>query len=479
MRYFVMDPRDLVVQRFRHLAFVVAGALLLVTPAAADQPATVKNVLLLMADDLKADALPMYGNEVCQTPHLDALAKRGMVFDRAYCQGTWCAPSRQSMMYSRYRDNAGKNWGEHFREHDYYTARVGKIFHMRVPGDIIAGTNGADVASTWTERFNSPGLEAHTPGHYACLNLNEFTTELQGRQSTRMPHRMFVTVRYEGDGSDQPDAKSAARAIELLREHRDDPFFLAVGMVRPHYPNVAPQSFFDRYPWQPIKLPTWPADDAADIPKLGLGVTLSWKNRIGRYPENQQRMWAGYYATVTFLDQQIGRILAELRDLGLDRNTAVIFTSDHGYFLGEHGFWQKSNFHEEVARVPLVIATPGLATGRTSAFAELVDLYPTAADLVGLPAGENVQGRSLRPVLEDPQARVRDAAVSLDRGSFAVRTDGWAYMRYRDGSEELYDMRRDPQQFTNLAGTAEHAKPLRKLRRRLDAFRNDALNSHP
>ncbi|MFV1995697.1 MAG: sulfatase-like hydrolase/transferase, partial [Verrucomicrobiales bacterium] len=219
--------------------------------SAAQSP--IKNVLFLISDDLKASVLGCYGDEVCRTPNIDALAKTGMVFERAYCQGTSCAPSRQSFMHSRYQGAAGVNLGEHFIENGWYSARVGKIYHMRVPGNIIMGEHGADIASTWSERFNSPGVEAHIPGDYACLNLDIFTTDRTMRESTRMGNRMFVTVSYEGDGSEQPDYKSASRAIELLREHGENPFFLAVGFVRPHYPMVVPRKYFDLYPWEEIE----------------------------------------------------------------------------------------------------------------------------------------------------------------------------------------------------------------------------------
>ncbi|SRR6056297_62934 len=426
-------------------------------------PPAIKNVLFIISDDLKADVLGCYGDPMCETPHIDALARQGLVFDRAYCQATWCAPSRQSLMFSRYNGPHTLNLGQYLRQHDFYSARVGKIYHMRVPGDIIAGTDGADVASSWTERFNSPGLEAHTLGHYACLNLNIFTTALENRQSTQMPHRMFVTVRYEGDGSDQPDHKSATKAIELLRQHGDEPFFLAVGLVRPHYPNVAPQDYFDQYPWEAIELPEARPGDTDDIPKQGLGVTLSSKNPIGKYPDNQKRMWSGYYATVSFMDQQVGRIVAELERLGLRDSTAIVFTSDHGYLLGEHGFWQKSNLHEEVTRVPLIVSAHGYARGRTDSLAELVDIFPTTVDLLGVPVPESVHGRSLLPVLRDPAAKVRDYALSQRQRSHALRGPDWAYMRYRDGSQELYDMRVDPQQFTNLANDPAFANRVQEL----------------
>ncbi len=215
---------------------------------AADDDQKIKNVLLIISDDLKASALGCYGNKVCHTPNIDRLAQQGIVYDRAYCQGTWCAPSRQSFMFSRYIGTSKVSMGQHFKENGWYSARVGKVFHMAVPGDIISGTDGKDVASSWTERFNSPGREAHTPGEYSCLNLNVFTTKIEGRESTGMRNRMFVAVRSRGDGTDQPDYKTASKIISLLRAHRNEPFFLAAGFVRPHYPMVQPKSYFDRYP---------------------------------------------------------------------------------------------------------------------------------------------------------------------------------------------------------------------------------------
>lgn len=437
-------------------------------PASDSTAGRIKNVLFIISDDLKASVLGCYGDPFCKTPNIDQLANSGMVFERAYCQGTSCGPSRQSLMFSRYQGKADVNLGQHFRENGWYTARVGKIYHMRVPGDIIAGTNGLDVASSWTERFNSPGLEAHTPGDYACLNLNVFTDDLRDRQSTKMPHRMFVTVQYDGDGSDQADHKSASKAIELLRKHQDEKFFLAVGLVRPHYPMVAPRQFFEPYPWQEMRLPPQQTGDLDDIPKLGLAGTISTKNAIGKYPDNQKRMWAGYYASVTFMDQQVGRILDELDRLGLRDSTAIVFTSDHGYHLGEHQFWQKSNLHEEVLRVPLVMSIPGFKPGRSKSIVELMDIYPTLSDLAGLSIPDSVQGVSLAPILQDPQAVVKPAALSFNKG-FSLRTPNWHYMRYTDGSEELYDMQNDPGEFTNEASSPDFADQRQELETLLKA----------
>lgn len=458
-----MRTSQLVFTLFASLLFIATGT----TPVRSSDGPAAKNVLFLISDDLRANVLGCYGDALCKTPNLDRLAESGMLFERAYCQGVWCAPSRQSFMFSRYRDAKGVNLGEHFKTNGWYSARVGKIYHMRVPGDIIAGTNGKDVASSWTERFNSPGREAHTPGDYACLNQNIFTRSQRNRESTRMPNRPFVSVQSDGDGSDQPDYKSATKAIQLLREHRQEKFFLAVGFVRPHYPMVQPERYFDLYPWEGLTLPPSPSNDLADIPKLGQANSNNISTGIGRYPDNQKRMWQAYYASVTFMDEQVGRVLDELDALGLRESTVVVFTSDHGYHLGDHGFWQKSNLHEQVVRVPLIIRGPSVTAGTTKSFAELVDVYPTLSELVGLRIPTEVQGKSLVPVLHDPTKSVRPAALSLNKG-YSLRTPNWQYIRYQDGSRELYDMIGDPEQHTNLAKADEHTSTLNQLNSLLD-----------
>ena len=183
-------------------------------------------------------------------------------------------------------------------------------------------------------------------------------------------------------------------------------------------------------------------------------------------------MWAGYYATVTFMDEQVGRILDEMERLGLRDSTAIIFTSDHGYHLGEHTFWQKSNLHEEVTHVPLIVSVPGMKAGRSKSIVELMDIYPTACELTGVDIPKTVQGKSLVPVLKDPETEIREAALSIVKEGHSLRSSHWAYMGYKDGSEELYDMRADPEQFTNLAGKPEHKMVLREWREKLKAMLN-------
>lgn len=447
-----------------HVCRILSIIALLVTSSRAE----IRNVLFLISDDLRANALGCYGDRFCQTPNIDRLAERGMVFGRAYCQGTVCGPSRTSFMHSRYRGSDNITLGQHFKDNGFYSARVGKIFHMRVPGDIIAGTDGNDIPACWTEKFNSQGQEAHTPGDYACLNLNIFTDKLEGRQSTRMPHRMFVSVQSDGDGSDQPDHKTATRTIELLRKHKDKPFFLAAGFVRPHYPMVAPHQYFKPYRWETMVVPDQVEGDLDDIPKIGIPRSRSALNGIDKYPDNQKRMWSAYYAAITFMDEQVGRILEELDRLGLRESTAVVFTSDHGYHLGDHSFWQKNDNHEEVTRVPLIVDAPGLKSGRSNSIVELVDLYPTLSGLAGLKPPANTQGQSLVPVLRDPAAEVKQGAISFAKG-VSWRTEHWTYIRYKNGEEELYDMKADPGQITNLAKDPEKRTVRDKLSAQLSA----------
>jgi len=428
--------------------------------------AKIENILLIVSDDLKADALGCYGSQIARSPNIDQLAKQGTLFQNAYCQGTVCRPSRASFMRGRYIGKEEITWGEHFQRNGFSSTRVGKIFHMRVPGDIIAGTDGQDIPECWSAKYNMAGKEAHTPGNYACLNLNKFTTEMKDRQSTQMPYRMFVTVDYVGDGSDQPDWKAATKSIELLKQFKKDkqPFFLATGLVRPHYPNVAPIQYFSAYPFKQIKLPFVPENDWEDMPKAAISGSNSKRYGIHKFPENQKRMWAGYLATVTFMDEQVGRIIRALKELGLAQNTAVMFTSDHGYLLGEHHFWQKGNLREEVTRVPLIIKSPVNKPGISNSIVELVDLFPTACEMVGVQTPSSVQGTSLLPILRNPKKQVKNSALSFIPKGTSMRTEKWAYMKYKDGAEELYDMKNDPKQFKNLV-LNDHCSPvLKKLR---------------
>ena len=441
-----------------------------------------QNVLLIMSDDLKASGLCAYGNTVCRTPNIDHLAESGMVFERTYCQGLACAPSRPSMMTSTYPGvkPAAPTIGEHLQKHGWHTARVGKIFHMGVPNSPKNGDSGLDVPECWTEFHNTKSEETYTPGLYRLTSRGIATREMQGRQGAGTKLRPWVAVEADcEDGSNQADYMVGQKAIEILRERKESgkPFFLGVGFFRPHYPMVAPKRFFDMYPPGKLEVPSLQDGDLDDIPQAGQAST---GDGLNDNEEGRRLMWQAYYASTTFMDEQVGRVLDELERLGLADSTVVIFTTDHGYHLGEHGFWQKANLHEEVVRVPFIVRVPGEKTGRTMSLSELVDLYPTCLDLLGLPAPAGLQGKSLAPVLHDPDASVRDTALSVHNKRHAkvpaagIRAAEWHYMRYADGSEELYDMVKDPSEYRNLAADKKSAKLLKTARRKMDQRMKEA-----
>lgn len=441
------------------------------------------NVLLIIADDLSANALGCYGNTVCKTPHLDQLASRGMLFERAYCQFPVCGPSRAAMMSGLYCQSIGvlgngmsskftanmgrrQTMSQYFKDRGWYSARVSKIYHMRVPGDITAGVDGPDHANSWTERFNCQGPEWMSQGKHEHLT-NEKLKRNPNQHYNLGFGGAFYTVRVaDPAGIHQPDKLAADRAIQIMRQKKDEPFFLAVGLVRPHVPLVAPESYFQQYDVEKLKVPKVETDDWNDIPKAGISKNST---KIGLDTiRKKQKVLQAYYASVTYMDHQVGRLMDELKKLDLDKKTIVVFKSDHGYHLGEHEFWQKMSLHEESARIPLIISAPGTLQGqKTRSLAEAIDLYPTLVDLNGLDSPVHCQGKSLKSVLNDSQLSVRKAAFCTTRKGNLVRTDKFAFIQYQDKSEELYDMVNDPGQVHNLASSAKHASTLESLRLQL------------
>lgn len=443
-------------------------------PALADQP---PNVLFIISDDLAAHALGCYGNDVCQTPNIDGLAQRGTRFTRAYCQGTYCGPSRASMLSGFYPHATGMlgyrsprpmigdrpMWPQHFKNHGYHSARVSKIFHMGVPGGIEAGTDGADDPRSWTERFNSQGPEWKAPGTGETLEGNP-----DGSKPV-MGGNTFVVVQADGDDGLHSDGKTADKACQLLRQKRNQPFFLAVGFVRPHVPFVAPADYFQPYPFDQMDLPTKVPDDWSDIPRPGINYKTSRNMKMNLV--QQRKAVSGYYASVSYMDAQVGKVLSTLQETGQAGNTIVIFTSDHGYHLGEHDFWAKVSLHEESAKVPLIICVPGKSPAVCHSLVELLDLYPTISNLCGLPVPGDIQGKNIAALLDDPAASVRDTAFVVNQNGFLLREDRYAYMQYQEdgsGGYELYDMQSDPQQLTNLSNSPEHRAVMERMRRQLN-----------
>ena len=444
------------------------------TRTLADEPKY--NVLFIISDDLTSTALSCYGNQVCATPNIDRIAARGTRFTRAYCQGTYCGPSRASFMSGYYPHATGvlgytnprpqigdrATWSQHFKNNGYYAARVSKIFHMGVPGGIEEGGdgrdhdggNGADDAASWTERFNSPGPE------WKAAGIGE---TLEGNPDGKKPvvgGNTFVVVEAEGNDLVHSDGKTAARAVELIGQHKDEPFWLGVGFVRPHVPFVAPSSYFGPFlPYDNMVLPEKVSGDWDDIPKSGVNYKTSLNMKMDL--RRQQKAMGGYYASVAYMDAQVGKVLNALQQAGLDDKTIVIFTSDHGYHLGEHDFWAKVSLHEESASVPLIISVPGKQPAVCHSLVELLDLYPTIAGLCGLEVPSRLQGQNIAPLLDDPTLAVREAAFSVAPSSqgFLLREDKWAYIQYKKDASagiELFDMEQDPRQYTNLAEIAAY-----------------------
>ncbi len=463
------------------LLALLASMAALTSPAAAQADDSERyNVLFLISDDLAAGALSSYGNEVCQTPNIDQLAEQGVRYTRTFCQFPVCGPSRASFMSGYYphatgtfgyvsgRKNIGDRatWSQHFIQNGYHAARVSKIYHMGVPGDIEKGSHGKDDPASWVERFNCQGPEWKAAGDGELLEHNPDGTKPPKGGNT------LELVMADGDDLVHSDGKAAAKASELLRAYgkRKQPFFLAVGFVRPHVPFVAPREYFESYDWKNIELPPKVKGDWDDIPKAGINYKTS-KN-LNLNTEQEQKGVAAYYASVAYMDAQVGKVMKTLRDEGLADNTIVIFTSDHGFHLCEHDFWMKVGLMDESSRVPLIISVPGKKPAVCHSFTELIDLYPTVAELCGLEVPARLQGKSLARTLDDPSIEVRDAAFCVNYKSYLLRTDRWAFIQHGKDGElgmQLYDMHNDPGQFQNLADSPKHVEVITDFQKRLAA----------
>lgn len=446
------------------------------------------NVLFIISDDLTATALSCYGNTVCETPNIDAIAEKGTRFTRAYCQGTYCGPSRASFMSGYYPHATGvlgyqsprpqigdrATWAQHFKNNGYYTARVGKIYHMGVPGGVEIGLedkhnggDGADDPASWTEKYNSLGPEWQAPGAGETLEGNP-----DGKRPV-VGGNTFVVVEADGDDLVHSDGKTAAKAVELIEKHKDESFFLGVGFVRPHVPFVAPRKYYEPFlPYSKNVLPEKVEGDWDDIPKAGINYKTSENMKMDI--RRQKKAVGGYYASVAFMDAQVGKVMGALKKAGLEEKTIVIFTSDHGYHLGEHDFWAKVSLRDESAGVPLIISVPGKKPAVCQSLVELLDLYPTVAGLCGLEVPERLQGKDVSRMLDDPAHEVREAAFSVAPSSkgFLLREDRWAYIQYREDASdgiELFDVRKDPKQYTNLAENPEYASVVAEFREKLAA----------
>jgi iduronate 2-sulfatase len=381
-----------------------------------------KNVLFIAVDDMNND-LGCYGHPIVKSPGIDRLASNGIAFANAYCQFPLSSPSRSSLLTGMRPDKTRVfDLQYHFRQdqpeivtlpqmfirNGYFVARVGKMFHYGNPGDI--GTNGLDDRVSWTERVNPAGRDK------TSLELDVINyTPKRGLGSS-----MAYLSDKEGKDNEHTDGKVASEAIQLMEKHKDEPFFIAAGFYKPE----------------------------------ALECKLA------------------YYAAISFVDAQIGRLLDAVESLGLAENTIVVFWSDHGYHLGEHGLWFKQSCFEESARCPLIVSVPGMKkAGQTCRRpVEMVDIYPTLAELTGLTPPSGLEGYSLTPLLKNPSAKWKHPAYTqVQRGNnpgHSIRTETWRYTEWGFGEmgNELYNEIIDPHELNNLAGDPAHADIVKEMK---------------
>lgn len=423
------------------------------------------NVLFLAVDDLNT-RLGCYGAPV-KSPNIDSLARAGVRFERAYCQYPLCNPTRSSLMSGR-RPPTTRVWEnstwfretipdaitlpQHFRANGYTTAATGKIYH-----------GGLDDNKAWD--IGGTPLRKQAP-----------RTPEENKQRIARADRW---VALDGDGADQPDYRTADRAIQLLDQLKDKQFFLAVGFVKPHVPLIAPRKYFDLYDPDRLELPA----DFAPEPTCSLpSCRPNFDLFIGRQatPALARQALQAYYAATSFMDAQLGRVLAELDRLGLRDNTVISLYGDHGWHLGEKGMWSKQTLFEDAARAPMIVSAPGMSKGKSSPrTVEFLDLYPTLVDLCGLEAAPGVEGTSLRPLMRNPEAKWDRPAFTFIRRSGnviggSVRTEHFRYTEWNGGSKgaELYDYRADPREATNLATNSKYSSQIRSMKAMLAAVPN-------
>ena len=450
--------------------FIFGTAFATTPPDKKPKPGKKYNVLFIAVDDLNND-LGCYGNTFVKSPNIDRLAARGVKFDKAYTQFPLCNPSRSSLLTGTRPDVTGiyelqthfrKNLPDVvtlpqlFKNNKYYSARVGKIFHYGVPSQI--GTNGLDDSISWNKRINPRGRDKDEEALIKNLTPDRALGSALSWRAT------------EGTDEEQTDGKIATEAIKILEEKKNEPFFLAVGFFRPHTPYVAPKKYFDLYDESKVPLAKEKENDLADIPDAALFTKPShW----GLDEQKRREAQKAYYATISFMDAQVGRVLDALDRLKLSENTIIVLWSDHGYNLGQHGQWMKQSLFENSARVPLIIAVPGQGGKTSPRTVELLDIYPTLTELCGLPAPNYLQGKSLSTLLNNPSAKWdRPAFTQVKRKDImgrSIRTERWRYTEWDEGKAgvELYDHQNDNDEFTNLAQDPKFAETVKELSAKL------------
>jgi iduronate 2-sulfatase len=480
---------------FRFLLLVLAAW----TARAADRP----NILFFAVDDLRAE-FGAYGASYIKSPNLDRIAKAGITFNRAYCQQAVCSPTRSSLMTGT-RPDTTKVWdlvthfrtalpnvvtlGQHFKNNGYFVQGMGKIYH-----------GGFDDAPTWTVPWQQPRGQAYGLAENLALNQRQFVAGPDGAapkkkgSKNQQAKKAATPPGSRGpafEGADVPDntfhdGKVAELAVETLRDlgRKSEPFFLAVGFVKPHLPFVSPKKYWDLYDPAKIQLASnkYRPKDAPDYAIQGGGELRSYHGiPANSIPDDLARQLKhGYYAAISYMDAQVGKVLDELDRLGLAKNTIVILWGDHGWKLGEHDAWCKHTNCENDTNVPLLLSVPGMKNqgARSNALVEFVDIYPTLSELAGLSLPSHLEGRSFKPLLDDPNRAWKTAAFSQYPRSndgrqlmgYAMRTQRYRFVVWvgrNDHSKvdaiELYDHQFDPQENQNIARLPANAALVEQL----------------
>lgn len=448
------------------------------TPLAAAEPTAKPNVLFIVADDLR-DALGCYGDRAVQTPNLDRLAVRGVRFERAYVQYPVCNPSRSSFLTGLRPDQTGVldnntilrsksadvvTLPQLLKANGWRSEAFGKIFHLGGGRDAELRSRWMDLPASW---HAAEAFEATAVGR----------RRLEGRNLTGGKLAWCEWGAMDGGDDDQPDGRIAKAAIARMEALGDQPWFLAVGFMKPHDPFLAPKKYFDLYPLDSVALRRDPAGRTA-APPLAVGFG-GLGQAFAKFSDDERREFLrSYYAGTSFMDAQVGRLLDALDRLKLGDKTIVVFIGDHGYHLGERDWWNKATLFERCCRTPLIVAAPGVKPGVARGLVEFVDLFPTLADLCGAAPPAGLAGGSLRPLLEDPTRPGKEAAFTVvthgakQRGE-SVRTDRWRYTQWSDGATELYDHENDPEEGRNVV--AAHPE----VQKRLQALLKSAAATPP
>ncbi|MFC7337786.1 sulfatase-like hydrolase/transferase [Haloferula chungangensis] len=445
------------------------------------------NVLFISVDDLNDWEGALGGNCQAKTPHMDRLFAQGTLFTNAHCSQAVCNASRNSLLSGIHPSSSGwygsttamrksydrvmgdhKMLPQHFKDDGYRTMAVGKVFHQGV------SDYGDKTADFWDEtgpKYKVKGELLKRGGGYGGKHFYPFPKE--GSQISNH----YGKSHSDGnslcagplDREDMPDGKMfdeiiSEWAIEKLNEEHEKPFFLAVGFVRPHVPFTAPREFFDLYDPAKIEVPKVPEKEMSDIPLMGKSIAYGTIKGGDHFAvvNLSDRYWKelvhGYLACVSFVDAEIGKVISALEKSPYADNTIVVLWSDHGQHLGEKNHWRKQSLWEEATRVPLFFKAPGSRAAKCDEVVSLLDVYPTLVDLCDLPKAPKLEGESLLPLIKDPASkRSRPVLNTWYYGNHAIRSNDWRYIRYRDGSEELYDHRNDPGEHVNLAANPEFA----------------------